>query len=62
MADRGRPRKHDVIQKVTFRLPKDLYDIIQQMADDETRPVNSQTIVLIREAIAARQAARNQPR
>lgn len=63
MATRGRPPKKDSdVQKVSFRLPQDLYNIIQDMAEKETRPINSQAIVLLREAIAARQAARNQTR
>lgn len=58
MASRGRPKKeNNEVQKVTFRLPQELYDIIQEMAERETRPINSQTIVLLREAIAARQAS-----
>jgi len=35
-----------------------MYEAIHQMAHQETRPVNSQMIVLIREALAARKRAK----
>lgn len=62
MPERGRPKKTDDVQKVTFRLPRDLYETLQNLADAETRPINSQTIVLLREALAARQASPSEPR
>lgn len=46
--------KVDELQKVTFRIPKDVYAAVQELANEETRPVNSQVIVLLREALAAR--------
>lgn len=54
------PRKKQTtaLQKVTFRLPPDVYTAIQQVAEAETRPLNSQVIVLLREALAIR---RQQP-
>lgn len=51
--------KKGAVQRVTFRLPKDLYDEIQRLAEEETRPINSQTIVLLREALAARKSSTN---
>jgi hypothetical protein len=42
------------LHKVTFRLPEDLYQAIRQLAQADTRPINSQVIVLLREAITAR--------
>jgi len=46
--------KTSELQKVTFRIPKDLYATVQALAGEETRPINSQVIVLLREAVAAR--------
>lgn len=43
------------LRKVTFRLPEDLYQTIQQTAQAETRPTNSQVVVLLREALNARE-------
>jgi len=42
------------LHKVTFRLPEDLYQAIQQTAKTDTRPINSQVIVLLREALSMR--------
>jgi hypothetical protein len=42
------------LQKVTFRIPRAVYAAIQEAAEAETRPINSQVIVLLREALAAR--------
>ena len=43
--------KTQVLHKVTFRLPEDLYQAIQRTAQEETRPINSQVIVLLRDAL-----------
>lgn len=46
--------KTQALHKVTFRLPEDVYQAIQQTAQSETRPINSQVIVLLREALKQR--------
>ncbi|MBI4639183.1 MAG: hypothetical protein HY731_00710 [Candidatus Tectomicrobia bacterium] len=38
------------LHNVPFRLPEDLYTAIQHAAETEARPINSQVIVLLREA------------
>lgn len=53
----SRPTQTD-LRRVLFRVPEDMYEAIHQMAHQETRPVNSQMIVLIREALAARKRAK----
>ena len=49
-----RQKATTALQKVTFRIPEEVYVAIQQTAEAETRPINSQVIVLLREALAAR--------
>jgi hypothetical protein len=39
------------LRKVAFRIPAELYTTIQEMAKNDTRPINSQVIVLLREAV-----------
>jgi hypothetical protein len=39
-----------------LRLPEDLYEAIAAIAEAEVRPVNSQIIVMLREAVARQQS------
>ncbi len=48
------PNTTTALRRVTFRLPEDLMAEIERLAKEETRPTNSQAIVLLREALHAR--------
>lgn len=39
------------LKAYALRLPQDLYDAIENIADVEVRPVNSQMVVLLRNAV-----------
>jgi hypothetical protein len=51
------PKSSVALKKVTFRIPDNLYTAILEAAEQDTRPINSQVIVLLREALRAREAA-----
>jgi hypothetical protein len=42
--------------KTNLRLPEDLYDQVKRLAAVERRSVNAQMIVMLQEAVTARQA------
>jgi hypothetical protein len=44
--------------KLTNRIPADLHEALQQEAKRDTRSVNAEIIVLLREALAQREATR----
>lgn len=48
--------------RTNLRLPGDLYERIKQIAADERRSANAQMVVLLQEALLARQARKEQPR
>lgn len=39
------------IVRVTFRIPKELYDIVAKMAEENRRSINSEMIVALEEFI-----------
>jgi hypothetical protein len=51
------PQDTATVRRVTYRLPEDLVAAIERLAKAETRPINSQVTVLLREALAARDAS-----
>lgn len=47
-----RAKPKPLVKPYPLRLPEDLYEAIAVLAEAEVRPVNSQIIVLLREALA----------
>ena len=45
-------------KKFALRLPAELYEQVQKAADQDTRSINAEIIVLLREALAARSASK----
>jgi hypothetical protein len=45
-------RAKQTLKPYPLRLPEDLYNAIATIAEQEVRPVNSQMIVFLREAVA----------
>lgn len=48
-------RAKQVLKAYALRLPSDLYDAIAALAAEDVRPINSEMIVLLRDAVAMRQ-------
>jgi hypothetical protein len=45
-------------KRITLRLPSDVHDEITRLAEQDVRSLNAEILVLLREAIAARQRQR----
>ncbi len=45
-------------KQLTLRLPEDLHKQVVEIARDDMRSLNAEIVVLLREAIAAREAAK----
>jgi hypothetical protein len=46
--------KEDVY-RLSFRIPMDLYNQVERLAEEETRPINSQLIAMLKQSIRSRE-------
>ena len=48
--------------KTNIRIPGELYEAIKRLAAEDLRSINAEVVILLREAVAARDAKKEPPR